>query len=85
MKMKKLIIKYKIIDFIQGLSYLLLVISSTFAIGGADLQETDTLFYWQYWTGMKYILISISIIGCMELLKRVTKYQLFILRRKQND
>lgn len=68
-------IRLKIIECIQAISILSMIVSATLILGGAEYQEQWSDFVWQFRTGISYILLSVVIAGCMELLKRYEHYR----------
>ena len=69
-------LRLKIIECIQGISIIALIVTGTLVLGGSEYQEEWNDFIWQSRTGIGYILISLIVIGCMELLRRFEKYRL---------
>lgn len=70
-------LRLKIIECIQGISIIAIILSGTLILGGSEYQEEWNNFIWQFRTGIGYILISLIVIGCMELLKRYEKYRMY--------
>lgn len=53
-----------------------MILSATLVLGGAEYTNTWDDFVWQFRTGISYILLSLVVAGCMELLKRYERYRM---------
>lgn len=67
--------RIKVIECIQGLAILVIIMSATLILGGAEYQNEWNSFVWQFRKGISYILLAIVVAGCMELLKRYEIYR----------